>query len=234
MAERTRGEPRHRATTSSKRRHLARIHPGTLPGTLPETEPSAAGGKRVHVIAYGHDFVTESDGATVEEALAGAPAGVRWINIEVPDAALLRELAERFKLHSLALEDVLTAPQRPKVERYTDHYFMILRMLRCVDQAHAEVDAEQVGIFFGHDWVITLQERADGDVFDPVRQAIRQRRGRVRETGADYLAYLIVDAVVDALYPVLEAVSDRVEDLESETLRAMPRTLQALQHTRHS
>lgn len=229
-----RGEARQRATTTSRRRHLPRIVPGTPPGTLRAPEPGAAAAKRVRVIAYTHDAVTETEGKTLDEALAAAGPGVRWINVDGADAPLLRELGARFKLHALALEDVLTGPQRPKVEHYADHYFMVLRMLRSTAPGQADIDDEQVGVFFGHDWVITVQERPGADVFDPVRQAIRQGRGRVREAGADYLAYLLLDAVVDALFPVLEAVSDRVEALESETLGAAPRTLQALQHTRHA
>ncbi len=266
MADTPRREPRPRATTSSRRRGLAHIRPGTTPGTLPPPELGAATPKRICVIAYTTDAVTETEGKTLEEALAAAGPGVRWINVDGADAALLQRLGAHFKLHPLALEDVLTGPQRPKVERYTDHYFMILRMLRCPTPRGAEIsrgveisrsataehgrdegsgglggpsrppielDDEQVSVFFGHDWVITVQERPGGDVFDPVRDAIRQARGRVREAGADYLAYLLLDAVVDGYFPVLEAVSDRVEALEAETLAPAPPTLQALQHTRH-
>ncbi len=204
-----------------------------MPGTLPPPDPTAAEGRRITVIAYTSDAVTETEGKTLEEALAAVGPGVRWINIDGADAGVLQRLGAHFKLHPLALEDVLSGPQRPKIERYADHYFMILRMLRLASAGQPEIDDEQVSIFFGHDWVVTVQERAGGDVFEPVRDAIRQSRGRVREGGADYLAYLLLDAVVDGLFPVLEAVSDRVETLESETLDASPRALQALQHTRH-
>jgi magnesium transporter len=205
-----------------------------MPGTLPPPDPDAAERRRITVIAYTSDAVTETEGKTLEEALAAAGPGVRWINVDGPDTGVLQRLGAHFKLHPLALEDVLTGPQRPKIERYADHYFMILRMLRLASGSHADIDDEQVSIFFGHDWVVTVQERAGGDVFDPVRDAIRQSRGRVREAGADYLAYLLLDAVVDGLFPVLEAISDRVEVLEAETLKASPRALQALQHTRHT
>jgi magnesium transporter len=205
-----------------------------MPGTLPPPDPAAAERRRITVIAYTHDAVTETEGKTLEEALAAAGPGVRWINVDGPDAGVLQRLGAHFRLHPLALEDVLTGPQRPKIERYADHYFMILRMLRIASPGHADLDDEQVSVFFGHDWVITVQDRPGGDVFDPVRDAIRQSRGRVREAGADYLAYLLLDAVVDGLFPVLEAVSDRVETLEAETLEASPRALLALQHTRHT
>jgi len=234
MADTPRREPRPRATTSSRRRSFAHIRPGATPGTLPPPEPGAVTPKRIGVIAYTRDAVTESEGKTLEEALAAGGPGVRWINIDGADASLLQRLGTHFKLHPLALEDVLTGPQRPKVERYTDHYFMILRMLRCPIPGQVDIDDEQVSVFFGRDWVITVQERPGGDVFDPVRDAIRQARGRVREAGADYLAYLLLDAVVDGYFPVLEAVSDRVEALEAETLQPAPPTLQALQYTRHT
>jgi len=204
-----------------------------MPGTLPPPDPTAAERRCITVIAYTTDAVTEAEGKTLEEALAAVGPGVRWINIDGADAGVLQRLGAHFKLHPLALEDVLSGPQRPKIERYADHYFMILRMLRLASAGQPEIDDEQVSIFFGHDWVVTVQERPGGDVFEPVRDAIRQSRGRVREGGADYLAYLLLDAVVDGLFPVLEAVSDRVEVLESETLDASPRALQALQHTRH-
>jgi magnesium transporter len=225
-------EVRRREVTSSRRRDLARIRPGTLPGTLPPPEPGAVP-KRVHVIAYTRGAVTETEGKTLEEALAAAGSGVRWINVDDPDPALLHEIGDRFKVHPLALEDVLSAPQRPKVERYADHYFMVLRMLRVREGAAGGIDAEQVSIFFGHDWVITLQERAGGDAFEAVREAIRQARGRVREAASDYLAYLLLDAVIDSLFPVLETVSDRVEAVETEALRPGPRTLRELQRARH-
>ena len=193
MSETTRRESRQRAATPPRRRHLARIRPGTMPGTLPPPDPEAAERRRITVIAYTRDAVTETEGKTLEEALAAAGPGVRWINVHGADAGVLQRLGAHFKLHPLALEDVLGGPQRPKIERYADHYFMILRMLRLASAGHAEIDDEQVSIFFGHDWVITVQERPDGDVFEPVRDAIRQSRGHVRETGADYLAYLLLE-----------------------------------------
>jgi len=234
MARATRGEPRERAPTTARRRSLARIRPGTAPGTLPAPEPGGTAVRRIAVITYTRDGVTETEGKTLDEALAAAGPGVQWINVDAPDATALQQLGARFGLHPLALEDVLSTPQRPKVERYADHYFIVLHMLRCTTPGLADIDDEQVSVFFGRDWVITIQERTGGDVFDPVREAIRKARGRVRDAGADYLAYLLVDAVVDAYFPVLESVSDLVEGLESETLDARARTLASIQATRRN
>src|SRR5437870_9144276 len=157
MADTPQREPRSRATTSTRRRTLARIRPGTTPGTLPPPEPGATTPKRIAVIAYTHDAVTETEGKTLEEALAAAGPGVRWINVDGANASLLQRLGAHFKLHPLALEDVLSGPQRPKIERYADHYFMILRMLRLASAGRPEIDDDQVSIFFGHDWVVTVQ-----------------------------------------------------------------------------
>lgn len=171
---------------------------------------------------------------TVKECLdIPARAGVIWINVEgLGQPEILAEIGERFGLHPLALEDVLDVHQRPKVEAYADHYFVVMRMVRLNHEvlggepgtraagagAGWEIEEEQVSLFFGPSFVITFQECADGDVFGPVRERIRHARGRIRNAGADYLAYSILDSLVDALFPVLEALGERVEQLEDEVI----------------
>lgn len=208
---------------------LVRIRPGSLPGTLP---PAAAGATSViSVVAFSSDGVSEHTGITVEEALAAVvPGRVTWINIDgIGDPVVIARVGERFGLHPLALEDAMTVPQRPKAERYEKHYFIVLRMMRCAP----EIEEEQVSIFFGTDWVVTVQERSDGDVFNPVREAIRHARGRVRQAAADYLAYLLLDAVVDGYFPVLEQASERMEELQDAAVtRASAPTLLGIQRLR--
>src|SRR5438094_6987037 len=140
MAEGTPRDARPRVTTSRRRRALARVRPGSPPGALPPPEPGSTASRRIAVIAYTHEGVTETEGKTLDEALAATGPGVRWINIDGPDAPTLQRLGAHFKLHPLALEDVLTGPQRPKVERYADHYFMILRMLRPAVPGQVDID----------------------------------------------------------------------------------------------
>jgi magnesium transporter len=123
---------------------------------------------------------------------------------------VLTRLSERLHFHPLALEDVFNVPQRPKVERYGDHYLIILRMLRLTP----EIEEEQVGMFFGASYVITVQERPDGDVFEGVRERIRKSHGRLRVAGADHLAYALIDAVVDGYFPALERLGEQMERLE--------------------
>lgn len=152
---------------------------------------------------------------------------VLWVNVDgLGDTAVVQGLGEIFGLHKLALEDVLSVHQRAKVDQYPDNIFIVLRE----PQTHFEVstaaeamvggegkgghfDSDQVSMFLGKDFVITFQEKR-GDCFNPVRMRIRANRGKVCQSGPDYLVYSIVDAVVDAYFPVLESFGERLEDLE--------------------
>lgn len=225
MADETKRRRRVRAMLGPRRRRVLRVRPGAIPGTLVGLE--SAEKPTISVIAFSRDAVTERTGVTVEEALAlVAPAGVTWINVDgLGDPAVLTRLGERFGLHPLALEDVLNVPQRPKVERYDKHLFIVMRTVRVdvpvsegKETRHGEIVEEQVSLFLGPDWIVTVQERHGGDCFSGVREAIRKRRGRVRDAGADYLAYLLLDGVVDAYFPVIEELAERMELLESEAL----------------
>lgn len=157
---------------------------------------------------------------------------VLWVNVDgLGDTAVVQGLGEIFGLHKLALEDVLSVHQRAKVDQYPDNIFIVLRE----PQTHFEVstaaealtgntaggsggvgghfDSDQVSMFLGKDFVITFQEKR-GDCFNPVRMRIRANRGKVCQAGPDYLVYSIIDAVVDAYFPVLESFGERLEDLE--------------------
>ncbi len=225
MADETKRRRRVRAILGQRRRRVLRVRPGALPGTLVGLE--SAEKPTISVIAFNRDAVTERSGMTVEEALGSVtPGGLTWINVDgLGDPAGLTRLGERFGLHPLALEDVLNVPQRPKVERYDKHLFIVMRTVRVdvpvtegKERHPGEIVEEQVSVFLGPDWVVTVQERSGGDCFGGVREAIRKRRGRVRDAGADYLAYLLLDGVVDAYFPVIEELSERMALLESEAL----------------
>ena len=224
MPDESKRRRRVRAMLGPRRRRV-RMRPGALPGTLVGAE--SAEQPTLTVIAFDRDTVTERTGVTVDEALAlVAVDGLTWINIDgLGDPTVLARLGERFGLHPLALEDVLNVPQRPKVERYDKHLFIVMRTVRVdlpvtegKEKRPGEIVEEQVSLFLGPDWVITVQERSGGDCFSGVREAIRKRRGRVRDSGADYLAYLLLDGVVDAYFPVIEELSERMERLEGEAL----------------
>ena len=130
------------------------------------------------------------------------------------DAAIFKELGEFFGLHSLALEDAVHLHQRPKVEDYSDHTYVVLQM-----PVHDDAESfEQVSIFFGSDYVITIQEGVPGDCFGPLRQRIRSARARVRLRGADYLAYAVMDAIIDSFFPMVERLNHRLEQFEDRVI----------------
>lgn len=189
---------------------------GTSPGTLqpPPDSPSP----QLSAIGYGPGNVVER--ATIDldgiEALRKQYANV-WIDvIGFGDAALMQRIGERFGLHRLALEDVLNLHQRAKVEDFGSHEFVLLRM---VDPGKTQ-DTEQFAMFVGPGFLLTFQERP-GDCFGVVRQRLRDPAGQMQKRGTDYLAYALLDAVVDAYFPVLEELGLRLEQIEERILAGM-------------
>ncbi len=196
-----------------KRRLLDRMPPGSVPGSV-VADPDAPH-PVVRVMAYGPDDFVErevEDLSQIGELREKWP--VTWVNVDgLGDAELIRAVGEAFDIHPLALEDVVNVTQRPKVEEYDNFEFIVARMASVVKV----LETEQVSIFLGKGFVVTFQERV-GDCFDPVRERIRTGRGRVRGAGADYLAYALLDAVVDNYFPVLEQYGERLEALEERIL----------------
>lgn len=197
------------------RRHARpRAPAGTPPGTLIATPGAAA--PVIDVVTYDSDRMIErriDRAEELRELRDGWP--ITWVNVEgLGDAAVVQEIGDIFGLHPLALEDVLSFPQRAKVDEYADHFFLIIHMALL---AETGTDGEQVGLFLGSDFVVTFQERP-GDCLDPVRERLRTNRGRIRGLGADYLAYSIVDAVIDNYFPVLDTFSERLERTEDNVL----------------
>ena len=158
------------------------------------------------------------------------PQGVTWYTVDgVHDVEVLRILGENFKLHPLVVEDIANTSQRPKLEQFDDYIFIALKMIT-YNSARKGVEAEHSSIILGNGWVLSFLEDA-GDVFEPVRARIRSGKGRIRRLGADYLAYALVDAVVDGYFQVLEQVGEDVEHVEQEVVSdAKPSTLRAVHH----
>jgi magnesium transporter len=150
----------------------------------------------------------------VEELAAYRDApGITWVDVNgVHDVALIGRIGEIFRLHPLLLEDVVNAQQRPKFEQHGEHLFLVLKMLLSSADGE-EIEAEQVSVVLGSHCVLTFQERAR-DTFDPVRRRLADPTTRLRQHGADFLAYALVDTVVDNYFAVLEKLGDRIEDLE--------------------
>jgi magnesium transporter len=197
---------------------------------LPPGTPIHIGERRlqdpvVTLMEYGPDDVAERAivPPACPEVAGGAP--VRWINVEgVGDLGLLKGFAEHYGIHPLVLEDIVNTDQRPKREDYGDYLFIVVKMLSCSPES-GKIRTEQVSIILGNDYVLSLQEGLGGDVLDPLRDRIRNGRGTIRKMGADYLAYSILDAVVDNYFVVLERIADRIEELETALVRTADREL---------
>ena len=135
---------------------------------------------------------------------------VTWIDVTgLGTAKVIQELGELFGMHALAMEDVVNVHQRAKVETYRDHLFIVARM--CNPQDH--VRTEQISLFLKPGVLLTFQERA-GDCWDPVRERLRQTRGRLRSAGADHLAHALIDSIVDSYFPIVDQVSDALDELD--------------------
>jgi magnesium transporter len=197
---------------------------GAAPGTL--IAPAEASPPVIDCLAYSESESVEKPGADIETARAlRSQYPVTWVNLTgLADTSMLVRVARLFGLHQLALEDVLDLHQRPKVEEFDEYLFIVLRMA-----ADAETgESEQVSLFLGKDYVLSIQQRS-GDCFDAVRERIRKGTGLMRGRGPDYLCYALIDAVVDAYFPVLEHVGERIEDLEDAVIsRAEPGSIESI------
>jgi magnesium transporter len=210
--------------------------PGSSPATLtPHLVDGASHQPVIRVIHYDRDHLDERENAGMAELSADFdPRKVTWINIDgLGDVEALRFLGERFNLHPLALEDVLNTGQRPKIEITADYVFVCVQMVY-QDNSHT-VCGEQVSLFLGRNFVITVQEEGEYDVFDPVRERIRSGRGNIRRSRADYLAYALLDSIIDHYYPVIESLGEAIEELEDQLLEKPSRgmVLQLHEHRRN-
>ncbi len=151
-----------------------------------------------------------------------------WLNIDgVHQPEIIEQVGQSFGLHPLVAEDIASTGQRPKMEDFDDYIFIVLRMLR-FDSAEDETKTEQMSIILGRDFVISFQER-EGDVFDNIRERLKSNKGRIRKLGTDYLAYSLIDSIVDNYFVVLEKLGETIEDIEdrlvtnptSETLKTI-------------
>jgi magnesium transporter len=155
-------------------------------------------------------------------------SSVTWVNVDgIHQTDLLEKLGTGFGLHPLVLEDILNTEHRPKYEDYDDYLFAVLKMLSFDDQT-GDIHAEQISLVLGPKFVLSFQERI-GDVFEGVRGRIRSGKGRIRSMGPDYLAYALIDSIVDSYFIILEKIGDRIELLEEELIsHPTPNTLQTI------
>lgn len=191
---------------------------GLPPGTLVHLGEKKAEKVKITLTYFESDRFEEKEITSIEESFPYRErTGVLWINIDgLHDVNILEKLGTFFAIHPLVLEDVLNTGQRPKIDFTVNYIFMVLRMLQYYEKEKI-LDSEQVSIVCGTNFVISFQEKQI-DVFDPVRDRIRNNKGKIRKEGADYLFYSLIDMIVDNYFAILEKMEDRIDALENELL----------------
>lgn len=204
---------------------------GLAPGTLVHIGERKAETSKITLIDYDENQFQENEVKEIGECFVfKEKPTVTWINVDgLHQVEILEKLGECYGLHPLVLEDILNTDQRPKMEDYGEYLYVVLRDLDYSDESN-EIETEQISLIVGSNFVFSFQER-EGDAFDPIRDRIRNNKGRIRKMGADYLAYALLDSIVDNYFIILEKLGERIEWLE-EKLVAHPtdETLQSLHH----
>lgn len=204
---------------------------GKAPGTLVHVGERRVDRTTIDLVHYSQEHLTEKKDIPVA-ALRGFldQPGVAWFNVVgIHDQETIQGIGDLFRIHPLALEDIMHSEQRPKLEEFDDYIFIVLKMV-FLDSGRTGVRVEQVSLILGSNYVISLQEAENG-VFESLHQRIRTGKGRMRRMGADYLAYAIMDAIVDHYFGAVEELGEVVEALEDtvvlppkrETLRTIQR-----------
>ncbi|MBL7170452.1 MAG: magnesium/cobalt transporter CorA [Candidatus Omnitrophica bacterium] len=202
---------------------------GLPPGTLVHIGERKAEHTRISIIDYNETEFKETEVKNIEECFPFKETPTTtWINIDgLHDISLIEKIGKCYGLHPLILEDIVNTSQRPKYEDFQNYLYIVVKMLS-YDEKEKEIKVEQVSIILGPNYVISFQE-IEGDIFDPIRQRIRNAKGRIRSEGADYLAYSLLDTIVDNYFIVLEQVGERIERIEEEVLgNPTPHTLSAI------
>jgi magnesium transporter len=171
---------------------------------------------KLSVINYDGSNFQEKEVRSVGEAVSiRKKSSVTWLNIDgVHQPEIIEQIGKSFGVHPLVLEDIANTGQRPKMEDFDDYIFVVLRMLR-FDEKENQTKTEQISMVFGADFVVSFQER-EGDVFDIIRERLRNNKGRIRKMGADYLDYSLIDAIVDNYFMVLEKLGEAIEEIEDK------------------
>lgn len=204
---------------------------GLPPGTLVHVGERKTGKVKIIIIDYDPENYQEKEVERIEECFPfkDKPT-ITWINIDgLQEVGIIEKIGAHFGIHPLILEDILHTRQRPKAEDLGDYLFIVLKMIYH-NENEDETIGEQVSLILGQNYVISFQER-EGDIFNPIRERIRNSKGRIRKGGADYLAHALVDAVVDHYFVILEKLGEKIESLEDELVtNPTPETLQII-HT---
>ena len=202
---------------------------GLPPGVLIHIGEKKTEKVSINVLDYDENQFEEKEARTIEECFPfkDMPT-ITWINIDgLHQVDIIEKIGKNFDFHPLLLEDILNTEQRPKIEDFDTHIYLVLKMLYYDDKTN-EINSEQVSIIFGQNYVISFQEK-EVDVFNPIRERIRTGKGRIRKMGADHLAYSLIDAIVDGYFIILEKLGENIEDVEEKMMaNPTPETLHSI------
>lgn len=205
---------------------------GLPPGTLVHIGKKRSEKIRIRLINYDESsFFDKETEAAEEYCAARASTGITWVNVDgIHQTELFQKIGDCFGLHPLVLEDIMNTDQRPKMENFGDYVYIVMKMLSINGQG--EIVAEQVSLILGQNFVLSFREQKS-DIFEPIVERIKSGKGFIRKAGADYLAYALLDAVVDRYFVVLEKREEEIDALEEEVvINATPRTLQRIHKLR--
>ncbi|MBV9986775.1 MAG: magnesium/cobalt transporter CorA [Chitinophagaceae bacterium] len=174
----------------------------------------------VKVFDYNPQQLEERNFDSVTETFAYRDnANITWINIDGIRKADVEAICNHFGVHYLIIEDIMSVGQRPKMDEMEPVLFCLLNML-FFNARTGSVETEQISIVLGRNFVLSFQEDANRDVFDPIREKLRSQGSRIRQAGADYLCYALIDMIVDHYYVVMEKIGERIEELEEKIVRS--------------
>jgi magnesium transporter len=185
---------------------------GLPPGTLVHIGDKKADHVTIKAFRYAGTKCDEQTVAQPEQLAPPSDESVVWVDVGgVHKLDVLDAFGKQFSLHPLLLEDIANTDQRPKLDDYETYFFVVMKMLSLTERQ--DVMVEQVSLVLGRNFVLSFQENGT-DVFQPVRERLRGGKGRMRQAGADYLLYALVDAIVDQYFAVLEAIGEKIEALQ--------------------
>jgi magnesium transporter len=190
---------------------------GPMPGSAGIGNGDQEEKAKITLFDYDPQSYREKEIQSIEESFPFKDtATVTWINVEGLDTDVIEKLEAELGIHPLVVEDIVMIGQRPKVEDYGEYEFILFKMIS-FDKRTKEIQVEQISVILGRNYVISFQETV-GDIFDPIREKIRNAKGRTRFMGPDYLAYALLDAVVDHYFVVLDKRGAEIEAMEEAVL----------------
>lgn len=206
---------KHKRRTTNYKKQL-----GQAPGTLVYTGEKNTTKLFIESFDYTADQVIEKELATIEDVFSYKQTdSISWINLNgLNHITEIEKLGEHYNLHPLVLEDIVNTSQRPKIDDYNDYIFLVAQMMYY--DSEEQIVNEQISFILGPNYVLTFQE-AEGDVFDSLRDRIRNSKGRVRQHGSDYLLYALIDSIVDHYYAIIETMGNKVEELEDQLFEGL-------------